>query len=60
MSRKTISALVFVAGIVVLVLFASADVIGIGENPDFGPVQIAGTVVGAVLAAVGLAAIYKK
>jgi len=60
MSRKTNSALVFVIGIVVLVLFAMADLIGIGENPDFGPVQIAGTIVGAVLAVVGLIMLYKK
>jgi hypothetical protein len=60
MNKKMLSILILVVGIAVLVLFAIADVIGIGESPNFGTTQIAGTIVGAVLAVIGFILLCKK
>jgi hypothetical protein len=44
-----------VAGSIVLILSAAADIIGIGENPyTFGILQIGGCILGAVLIIVGI------
>ena len=58
--KKIISILLLVGGIAVLILSATADILGIGESPHFGRVQIAGVIVGAVAAIVGLAAMIRK
>jgi len=51
---KTIGAVLLVAGIAVLLLSALADIVGLGGNPDiFGYGQIAGSVVGVMVAAIG-------
>ena len=53
--RKTVGIIVLVVGIVILLLSVLADVFGLGgPAPGFGPRQIAGTIVGAVIAVVGL------
>ncbi len=57
---KIIGTLLLVIGIVVLLLSALADVIGIGQNPHFGFVQIAGVIVGAVVAVIGFIMSRKK
>ena len=55
MDRKTISIVLLVVGIVILVVSLAADFLGIGGNTAvFGPRQITGAVVGAVLIVVGL------
>ena len=59
-TKKIVSILLLVVGVAVLILFAIADVIGIGDNPSFGPVQITGVIVGAVVAVVGLVLLLKK
>jgi hypothetical protein len=58
--KKIISILLLVGGIAVLILSATADLIGIGENPSFGHVQIAGVTAGAVAAVIGLALLRRK
>ena len=47
-------------GIVILVLSLIADLIGLGEGQGFGKSQIAGTIVGAVIYAVGLYMMHKR
>ncbi len=59
-TRKITGTIVLVVGIVALIVFAMADKFGIGQNPNFGPVQIAGTIVGALVAIVGLALLLKS
>jgi hypothetical protein len=53
--KKTVSIALLVAGIVILVLSLAADLAGLGgSNVVFGPRQIIGTVVGAIVTVVGL------
>jgi hypothetical protein len=59
-AKKSIGTLLLVIGIVALIVFAIADRIGIGENPGFGSVQIAGVIIGAVAAIVGLFFLCKR
>jgi hypothetical protein len=59
MGGKTAGIVVLVVGIVVLLLSLLAYPIGIG-GPAFGPYQIAGTIVGAVLAVIGLVLALRK
>jgi hypothetical protein len=59
MGGKTAGIVVLVVGIVVLLLSLLAYPIGIG-GPTFGPYQIAGTIVGAVLAVIGLVLTLRK
>lgn len=56
MSNKTapILVLMLVIGIGLLILSLLADVIGIGDDPGFGPQQTPGTIAGVIVAAVGL------
>ena len=55
MNKKTVGIAILVVGVVILGLSLLADVLRIGSGEDsFGPVQIAGTVVGAVLIAVAV------
>jgi hypothetical protein len=50
-----------VIGLVVLILFAGADILGIGENPtSFGSVQIGGSIIGTILILIGLVLFLKK
>jgi hypothetical protein len=59
MGGKTAGIVVLVVGIVVLLLSLLAYPIGIGGSA-FGPYQIAGTIVGAVLAVIGLVLALRK
>jgi hypothetical protein len=59
MGGKTAGIVVLVVGIVILLLSLLADAMGIGGG-GFGPRQIAGTVVGAVVTIVGLVLTLKK
>ncbi|UCC62528.1 MAG: hypothetical protein JSV36_17470 [Anaerolineae bacterium] len=55
MGGKTAGIILLVVGIAVVIVSLIADALGIGNNPSvFGPQQIAGTVVGAIVAIVGL------
>ncbi len=53
-SKRTIGIVLIVVGLVVLVLALGADLIGIGQNPNFGQYQLLGAVVGAIVAVVGV------
>ena len=57
--KKTVGLVVLVVGIVILILSLVANPIGIG-GPVFGPYQIAGTIVGAVVTVVGLVLTLKR
>lgn len=59
-AKKIAGILVLVIGIIVLILSLLADVIGIGGSSGFGTRQIIGTIVGAVMAAVGFFIMLKK
>ena len=53
--KKTAGIVLLVVGIVILALSLLADTLGLGgPNSVFGPYQLAGTVIGAILAVVGL------
>jgi len=54
MSRRTVGLTVAVVGLIVGLLFALADAIGLGGSPGFGRSQIIGIVVGTVILIVGL------
>ena len=55
MSTRTIGIIVAVVGLLVLLVSALADVIGVGRFiGTFGPRQIAGTVAGALVLIVGV------
>ena len=57
MSRRTVGLTLAVVGLIVGLLFALADVIGLGGSPGFGRSQIIGIVVGVIaIYAVGLLA----
>lgn len=54
MSRKSLGAAVTAIGVIVVAIAALADQIGIGNEDAFGWKQIAGVVVGAVVAVSGI------
>jgi hypothetical protein len=58
--KKTAGIVLLVVGIVVLILSLVADVLGIGSWPGFGPYQIVGTIVGAIVTVTGLVLTLKK
>ena len=60
MGSKTAGIVLLVVGIVVLLLSLAADPIGIGGHLGFGPYQIVGAIVGAIVAIVGLVLTLKK
>ena len=59
MSKKTAGIVVLIAGIVIIGLSLLADRLGIGVA-GFGSAQIAGTIVGAIVIALGLFLTSKK
>ena len=59
-SVKIVGVVLIVVGLVGSILSVLADTIGIGSNPGFGPTQIAGAIVGVLLAAMGLVLILRK
>ncbi len=52
-NKRTIGIILLVVGIIIFVVSLAADLIGIGGVPGIGYKQIAGAVVGVVVAAVG-------
>jgi hypothetical protein len=59
MSKRIVGLVVAVVGVVVLLLFATADVTKLGSGGDgFGTRQIIGVVGGAVVAVAGLVVAY--
>ncbi len=59
-ARKVASLLLLVLGIATLILFAMADSLKVGEYPGYGYKQIAGMIIGAVVAVIGLVLMRRK
>ncbi len=56
---KILGVILVVAGALIALLAATADVTGIGGgSPGFGPKQLTGLIFGIIVMAVGLAALY--
>jgi len=55
MSKSTIGVVLLVAGVLIFLISAAADPLGIGGAPGIGWKQILGMVVGVVVAAAGMA-----
>jgi hypothetical protein len=60
MDRKLIGGIVIAVGVVLLVLSALADQIGVGDDGGFGWKQATGVIVGGVLIVIGLALVYVR
>ena len=58
--KKTLSIILFALGIVLFVLSLAADAIGVGGYAGFGGIQIAGILLGALAAVVGLLMMRRK
>jgi hypothetical protein len=54
MDRKTLNIAILVIGIAILLISLFADPIGVGDFPGFGRDQTIGSIVGALVVAVGL------
>jgi hypothetical protein len=54
MSKKTVAVALLVVGVLLFLVAAAADPLGIGGYPGIGMKQLAGIVVGVVLAAIGI------
>ena len=54
MSDKTVGVVLLVAGVLLFLVSAAADPLGIGGYPGIGMKQLAGIVVGVVIAALGM------
>ncbi len=54
MSRKTVGVMLLVVGVLLFLVSATADSLGIGGAPGIGWKQILGMVVGVAVAATGL------
>lgn len=54
MSKKTVAMVLLVVGVLLFLISAAADSLGIGGYPGIGMKQVAGIVVGVVLAAIGM------
>ena len=54
MDKKTLTTSILVVGLATLLISLFADVIGVGNSPGFGRDQAIGSIVGAIVTAVGL------
>ena len=57
---KVLGIVLIIAGIAIAIIFATADLIGLGGHPSFGPLQIIGTVGGAIGFLIGLILTFRK
>jgi hypothetical protein len=60
MDKKKWGIVLLIAGTILLILSLGADVVGLGAVAGFGYKQIAGTVVGVVVAVIGYILAYRK
>jgi len=60
MNKKNLGILLLVAGVVLLIASLAADVVGLGQAAVFGYKQIAGAIVGVIVAAVGYFMAFRK
>lgn len=54
MAKKTVAIVLLVVGVLLFLVSATADSLGIGGYPGIGMKQLAGIVVGVVLAAIAI------
>jgi len=54
MSKKTISSVLIVVGVIIVVISLAADLLGIGNISGFGWKQMLGTAIGVVVALIGV------
>jgi hypothetical protein len=55
MAKKQLGALLVTAGVLLFLVAAAADLVGLGLAPGLGALQIGGMVVGVAVAAFGIA-----
>lgn len=60
MDAKALNVVLLLIGLVCIVVFAGADVFGVGNAPGFGWKQITGTVVGLILCGIGATRLLSK
>jgi hypothetical protein len=60
MSKKRTGILLIIAGVLVIVLAFTADLIGLGGDPGFGYIQQGVTAAGAVVLAAGILLLVRK
>ena len=60
MSSKTLGLVLAIVGIIVTLISAFADGLGIGDQIRFGSQQIAGTVLGVLIFIVGVVIYYRQ
>lgn len=59
MKKNSLGKILLVIGVIIIIISLIADIIGIGniiglsQNPSFGPVQIGGVLVGIILGGIG-------
>ena len=54
MDQKKLATVILIIGIVGTIFFATADLTGLGTHASFGPQQMIGTIIGAILIVVGV------
>jgi len=54
MDKKFLGTILLAAGIILAAVFAALDIVGLGREPGFGYIQIAGTVIGVIALIIGL------
>jgi hypothetical protein len=60
MDKKKWGVVLLIAGIILLILSLGADIFGVGAVPGYGYKQIAGIVVGVIMAIAGYILAYRK
>ena len=60
MDRKRVGGIVVAVGVVLLVISALAEPIGLGDGGGFGWKQVTGVIIGAAVAVFGLALMYLR
>ena len=60
MDRKRVGGIVVAVGVVLLVISALAEPIGLGDGDGFGWKQVTGVIIGAAVAVFGLALMYLR
>ncbi len=60
MDKKTLGIVILIVGIILAVVSATLDIIGLGRQPGFGYWQILGTTVGVIAFVIGLVYTLRK
>ena len=58
--KRNVGFLLSAVGIITGIIFATADLIGLGTHASFGPIQIVGIIVGGIILIIGLVMAYRK